>query len=174
MDKPPIGVCIIVENMPVPADRRVWQEARTLTEAGYYVSVICPKGRAFEKPHETLEGIEVYRYRTWEASGAPSYLVEYSWALVAEFWLALKIYARSRFRILQACNPPDNIFLIALFFKLFGVRFVYDQHDPIPELCEVRFPCNDFLRWTARLAERLTFRTADVAIATNTSCRESR
>jgi len=172
MPKTTIPVCIIVENLPVPADRRVWQEARALTAAGYHVSIICPQGPGFQAARETLEGIDVYRHPVWEASGKLEYLVEYSWALAAEFVLALRVYARTRFRILQACNPPDTIFLIGLFFKLLGVRFIFDQHDPTPELYEARFSGNGFLYRVARFAERLTFRTADVAISTNDTLRE--
>jgi len=172
VSKSPVPVCIIVENLPVPADRRVWQEARALTEAGYQVSIICPKGRGFEQSRETLDGIQIYRHGVWEASGALAYLIEYAWALVAEFALALRIYARTRFRILQACNPPDTIFFIGLFFKLLGVRFIFDHHDPTPELYEARFLRKGFLYWLVCLAERLTFRTADVTIVTNDSLKE--
>jgi glycosyltransferase involved in cell wall biosynthesis len=168
----PVSVCIVVENLPLPLDRRVWQEARCLTEAGYRVSIICPKGPGFERSRETLEGIEIYRHRILEGSGPLGYLVEYSWALASEFWLALRIYARNRFRVLQACNPPDTIFLIGLFFRLFGVRFIFDHHDLNPELYEVKFQRKDFFyRWVC-LVERLSFRTAEVAIATNNSYRE--
>jgi glycosyltransferase involved in cell wall biosynthesis len=167
-----IAVCIIVENLPLPFDRRVMQEARALRDAGYHVSVICPKGRGFEKSRETLEGIEIYRHRIWEASGALGYFLEYAWALTAEFLLALRIYARTRFRVLQACNPPDTIFLIALFFKLFGVRFIFDHHDLNPELFEAKFQRRGFGYKLVCWAERLTFRTANVAIATNESYRE--
>jgi glycosyltransferase involved in cell wall biosynthesis len=170
--KCPIAVCIIVENLPVPADRRVWQEARALSEAGYRVSIICPRGRGFERSRETLNGIEIYRHRIWEASGRVAYLIEYSWALTAEFVLALRIYRRSRFRILQACNPPDTIFLIGVFFKLLGVRFIFDHHDPAPELYEAKFLRKGFLYRLLRLAERLTFRTADVTMSTSDSLRE--
>jgi len=166
------AVCIIVENLPVPIDRRVWQEARTLRDAGYRVSIICPKGRGFEKGRETLEGIEIYRHRLWEASGPLGYFVEYAWALAAEFLLSLRVYARTRFRVLQACNPPDTIFLIGLFFKLFGVRFIFDHHDLNPELYEVKFRRRDWGYKLVCWAERLTYRTADVAIATNESYRE--
>ncbi len=169
----PVSVCIIVENLPVPADRRVWQESRALAEAGYCVSVICPKGPGFEQSHETVDGVEIYRHRTWETSGTLlGYLVEYGWALAAEFFLALRIYARTRFRVLHGCNPPDTIFLIALFFKLFGVRFLFDFHDPNPELFELKFHRGGLVFWLVCLAERLTFRTADVVIATNDSGRE--
>jgi glycosyltransferase involved in cell wall biosynthesis len=166
------AVCIIVENLPVPIDRRVWQEARTLRDAGYRVSIICPKGRGFEKGRETLEGIEIYRHRLWEASGPLGFFVEYAWALAAEFLLSLRVYARTRFRVLQACNPPDTIFLIGLFFKLFGVRFIFDHHDLNPELYEAKFQRRDLGYKLVCWAERLTYRTADVAIATNESYRE--
>ena len=166
------AVCIIVENLPVPIDRRVWQEARALRDAGYRVSIICPKGSGFQKSRETLEGIEIYRHWLWEASGPLGYLLEYSWALTAQFLLALRIYARTRFRVLQACNPPDTIFLIALFFKLFGVRFIFDHHDLNPELYETKFQRHDLGYKLVCWAERLTFRTARVSIATNESYRE--
>jgi glycosyltransferase involved in cell wall biosynthesis len=168
-----VPVLIIVENLPVPFDRRVWQEARALTEAGYRVSVICPKSRGFEKSRETLEGIEIYRHALREAASPLGYLVEYTWALTAQFLLALRIYRRTRFRIVHACNPPDLMFLVALVFKLFGVRLIFDHHDLNPELWEAKFGARRGLfHWLLCLAERLTFRTADVSIATNESYRE--
>lgn len=172
MTPKPIAVCIIVENLPVPFDRRVWQEARALSEAGYRVSVICPKGRGFDASRETREDIDIYRHWLWEASGPLGYFFEYAWALVAELALALRVYARTRFRVLQACNPPDTIFLIGLFFKLFGVRFIFDHHDLNPELYEAKFGRRGLGYKLVCLAERLTFRTADVTIATNESYRE--
>jgi glycosyltransferase involved in cell wall biosynthesis len=169
---PTPAVLIIVENLPVPFDRRVWQEARTLTAAGYRVSVISIKGRGFEKSYEEVEGIEIYRHSVPEASGPLGYFLEYAWALAAEFFLALRVYARTRFRVLQACNPPDTIFLIGLFFKLFGVRFIFDHHDLNPELFEAKFGKRGFFHWLVCLAERLTFRAANVSISTNESFRE--
>ena len=172
MQKHKIGVCIIIENLPVPVDRRVWQEARALRDAGYRVSVICPKARGFERGRETLEDIEVYRYRVWEASRPLGYFAEYALALAAQFLLALRVYTRTRFRVLQACNPPDTIFLVGIFFKLFGVRFIFDHHDLNPELYEAKFGRRDFGYKLVCWAERLTFWTADVSIATNESYRE--
>src|SRR2546422_1071123 len=122
MNQRPLGVCIIVENLPVPMVRRAWQQACALRDAGYRVSVISIKGAGLEQRHETIDGIEIYRHRVWEASGALGYLLEYSFALAAQFCLALRIYFRTRFRILHAWNPPDTMFLIARFFKLFGVE----------------------------------------------------
>lgn len=166
------AVCIVVENLPVPLDRRVWKEACVLRDAGYRVSVICPKGRGFTAGYELRDGIEIYRHRTFEAAKVSGYLLEYGWALLAEFFLALRVYARTRFRILQACNPPDNIFLIALFFKLLGVRFVFDHHDLSPELFEAKFGTKSgFFYRLAAFLEGCSFRTADVCIATNDSFR---
>ena len=173
MDQNPIPVLIVVENLPVPFDRRVWQEARALTAAGYRVSIICPKSRGFEKSRETLEGIEIYRHALWEAASPLGYLIEYTWALTAQLWLAAKVYTRTRFRIVHACNPPDLMFLVALAFKSFGVRFIFDHHDLNPELWEAKFGTKRGLfHGLICLAERLTFRTADVSIATNESYRE--
>ena len=166
------SVCIIVENLSVPFDRRVWNEARALHGAGYRVSVISPKAPGATSGHEVLSGIDIYRHWTWNASGRLGYIFEYAWSLAAEFALALRVYARSRFQVLQACNPPDTIFLIALFFKLFGVRFVFDHHDLGPELYQARFGGQGLAYRLMGLAERLTFRTADFSFATNESYRE--
>ncbi len=152
------GVCIIVENQPVPFDRRVWQEAQALLAAGYRVSIISPRGPGCEANAETLEGIDIYRHWTWEAHGRVGYVFEYAFALAVEFYLAWKVYARSRFRIIQGCNPPDTIFLIALAFKLLGVQFVFDHHDLSPELYEAKFGRRGLIYKMVCLAERLTFR----------------
>jgi len=167
------AVCIVVENLPVPLDRRVWKEARALRDAGYQVSVICPKGKGFTASYENLDGIEIYRHRTWEASNVSGYLLEYSWALLAEFFLTLKVFVRTRFQILQACNPPDTIFLIALFLKLFNVRFIFDQHDLGPELFEAKFGKRSGIFYSlSRLLEYCSFRVANTCIATNDSFRD--
>ncbi|HJS21552.1 MAG TPA: glycosyltransferase WbuB, partial [Steroidobacteraceae bacterium] len=102
---------IIVENLPCPFDRRVWQEATTLARAGVLVSIICPKGRGFEKSREEIDGIVIYRHAMpVEASGAWGYAVEYAWALLAQFALSLRVLAERGFDALHACNPPDTIF----------------------------------------------------------------
>ena len=173
MNHSPIAVCIIVEDLPVPFDRRVWQEACALRDAGYRVSVICPKRDEFRQGYERREGIEIHRHGLREGSTPSGYLFEYAWALAAEFRLALKVFGRTRFKILHACNPPDTIFLIARFFKLLGVRFVFDHHDLNPELYEAKFGKRGGLFYRLLLlAERMTYRTADASIATNESYRE--
>jgi glycosyltransferase involved in cell wall biosynthesis len=170
----PRRVLIIVENLPVPFDRRVWSIATTLRRAGYVVSVICPKARGYETPEETIDGIHVYRHPLpVEARGAAAYLIEYPLALFWEFVLSLKVARRHGFDVVHACNPPDLIFLVALFYKIFGrKRFLFDHHDVNPELYEAKFGRRDFFWRCLRLAERLTFRTADVSIATNESYRQ--
>jgi len=169
---PPIGVLIIVENLPFPLVRRAMQQARALRDAGYRVSVISVKGEGCEKSHEVIEGIEVYRHRFWEASSPAGYLVEYSLALASQFYLALKAYRRTRFRIVHTWNPPDIMFLIGLFFKLFGARYIFDHLDLNPELYLAKFGREDFIYRMVCLVERATFSAADVSLATNQSYRE--
>lgn len=165
-------VLIIVENLPLPFDRRVWQEARTLHAAGYQVSIICPKGKGYEKSFEELEGVAIYRHSMpFEASGALGYLAEYGWALAAEFALSLKICFTRGFDVVHGCNPPDMIFLIGGFYKLFGKKFLFDHHDINPELYEAKFQRRDFFYRLMLRLERWTFRTADVCVATNESYR---
>lgn len=166
-------VLIVVENLPVPFDRRVWQEALALREAGYGVSVICPKGKGHDSAYEVIDGIHIYRHGLpVEASGPLGYLAEYSVALFWEFVLSIKVRRRHGFTVFQACNPPDLIFLVALYHKLFhGVKFVFDQHDINPELYEVKFKRRDVFYKILRLCERLTFKTADQCIATNETLR---
>lgn len=167
-------VLIIVENLPLPFDRRVWQEATTLRKNGYQVAIICPKGRGYSEEYELLEGIHIYRHPLpLEAEGALGYLLEYSSALYFEFMLSLKILARHGFDIIHACNPPDDIFLIGWFYKFFfGKRFLFDHHDINPELYIAKFGKKDRFYRLMLLWERLTFKTADISIATNDSYRK--
>jgi len=165
-------VLIIVENLPCPFDRRVWQEALALRAAGHTVSIICPKGRGYEQGYELLEGVHIHRHPLpVEADSAVGYGLEYALALLMEFGLALRIAVTRGFDVIHACNPPDTIFLIGRFFKLFGKRFIFDHHDINPELYEAKFARRDV--WYRLLChlERWTFATADVSIATNESYR---
>ena len=163
------AVLIIVENLPVPFDRRVWQEATALKDAGYAVSVVCPKGRGFTLAEETISGINIYRHSLpFEASGASGYLVEYAAALFWELWLSFRVLRRHGFDVIHACNPPDLIFLVAAVHKmLFAKKFIFDQHDLNPELYEVKFGRRGLFHTLLCIFERLTFRLADASIATN-------
>ncbi len=163
-------VLIVVENLPLPFDRRVWQEARTLKAAGAHVSIICPTGKGHEKRRETIEGVEIYRHPLpLEAKGAIGFLAEYGAALFWETVLAWRIFFKRRFHVIQGCNPPDLIFLISLPFKLFGVKYIFDHHDINPELYEAKFNKRGFFWHLMRWFERLTFMSANVSIATNES-----
>jgi glycosyltransferase involved in cell wall biosynthesis len=166
-----LRVLIIVENLPLPFDRRVWQEANTLQDAGHQVSIICPIGKGYEKRYEEINGIAIYRHALpLEGSGAIGYLVEYSSALFWQFVLACKVLRERGFDVIQACNPPDNIFLIGLFFKFFfRKRFVFDHHDINPELYLAKFGRKDIFYRIMLWWERMTFWSADFSIATNES-----
>ena len=133
-------VLIIVENLPVPFDTRVWKEACTLQKAGYQVSVICPRSKRHPKFHEVLDWVYIYRHpMPEEKNSAAGYIWEYSCALFWEFVLAFWVFMRRGFHVIQGCNPPDTIFLIALVFKLFRVRYIFDHHDLCPEMFAVKF-----------------------------------
>lgn len=167
-------VLIVVENLPVPLDRRVWLEATALTEAGYQVSVLAPKGRGWTKDYELIDGVHCYRYpEPPEAhSGALAYAREYLHALWHWFRLAPKIRRERGFDVIHGCNPPDLIFLLGLFYRPFGVRYLFDHHDVCPELFEAKFGKRGLLYKVMLWWERLTFATADVSIATNESFRQ--
>ncbi len=166
-------VLIIVENLPVPFDRRVWLEATTLTRAGYQVSVICPKGPGYDASFEMRDGVAIYRHPLpHEGSGPLGYLVEYGTALFWQFVLATRIAFTRGFDVIHACNPPDLIFIVGAAFKLLGKRFVFDHHDLSPEMYESKFNKKGTLHSLLGFFERLTFRTADVVVSTNESYRK--
>lgn len=166
-------VLIIVENLPLPFDRRVWQEANTLKDNGAEVFIICPKGKGYESSYENIHGIHIYRHKLpVEGNSVFGYFAEYFSALFWELLLAIKIFIKHRFDVIQACNPPDLIFLVALPFKLFGVKFVFDHHDINPELYIAKKGKQDFFYKLMLFLEKLTFRLADISIATNHSYKE--
>ncbi|MDD5250631.1 MAG: glycosyltransferase family 4 protein [Rhodocyclaceae bacterium] len=169
----PRRVLILVENLPSPFDRRVWQEATTLRAAGYAVTIICPTGHGCERRHEVIDGIDIHRYRLpLEAAGAAGYALEYATALAKTSLLVGKVLLTRGFDVIHACNPPDLFFLIGGFFKLFGKKFVFDHHDLNPELYEAKFGRRDFFYRLLLRLERWTFRAADLSIATNGSYRK--
>lgn len=166
-------VLIIVENLSVPFDDRVWKEATTLQQNGYDVSVLCPKGQGHRLGYEYLEGVHIYRHPTpKEGNSAFGYLVEFGSALVWESLYSWRIFFRRGFHVIQGCNPPDTIFLIALPFKLLGVKYIFDHHDANPELYLSKFEREGFLYKVQVWLEKLTYRFSDVVMATNNSYRE--
>jgi glycosyltransferase involved in cell wall biosynthesis len=166
-------ILIIVQNLPVPFDRRVWLECQALTSAGQHVTVVCPKGSG-DPDYEVVQGVEVYKYRPYAPGGSKAgFIAEYAYSFAATAWLTLKARRSGRFAVVQACNPPDIFWPIALVLRaLDGSKFVFDHHDLCPELYESRFPTGPKLPYRAlRALERRTHRTADHVIATNDSYR---
>ena len=167
-------VLILVQNLPVPFDRRVWQEALALTGAGYQVHVVCPATREHPRRRETLDGIRIYRYPPGpEARRPAAYLLEYGIAILAQLRLALGIRLRQRIAVVHICNPPDLLFLVALPLVALGSALIYDHHDVCPELMIAKGHRPD--SWQVRLTkllERLTYRFSQVSVETNESYRD--
>jgi glycosyltransferase involved in cell wall biosynthesis len=162
--------CIVVENLPVPLDRRVWREACALRDAGWDVHVICPRSREFAQGFERLDGIGIHRHSLpLEAGGFAGFVLEYCAALFHELRLLTGIWWRRRLDVIQICNPPDLLFLAALPFKLLGARIVYDMHDICPELFAAKFGNKGRLYRIMVGLEWLTARTADHVVAANRS-----
>lgn len=164
-------ILIIVENLPVPFDTRVWQEASTLVENGYVVSVVCPKGKGYDKEYEYLNGVHIYRHDLpKEGNGALGYAREYFCALKEEYRLARKIYKERGFQVIHGCNPPDDIYLVARLFRKYGVKYVFDHHDICPELYEAKFGMKNGLFYKSQLwLERHTYKNCEIAFVTNES-----
>lgn len=166
-------ILIIVENMPVPLDFRVWKEARSLYDAGYAVTVLCPKGKGCKETYELRDGIHIYRHPMPQEGNSPvGYVWEYACALFWEMIYSWWIYLRRGFHVIQGCNPPDDIFLAALPFKLFGVKYIFDHHDVNPELYFSKYERKDFLYHAQVWLEKATFRCSDVVMSTNNSYRD--
>ncbi len=169
------NILIIVQNLPVPFDRRVWQEANTLRLAGFGVAVICPKSKTYSKSYERQDGVDIYRYPLLiEADNSVvGYVLEFVCCWFATLWLAFRAYCKCPFHVIHACNPPDTYFGIALLFRPLGVKFVFDHHDLCPELYVAKGHAKSGLIYrTLLLLERMTFRTADMVIAANESYRQ--
>lgn len=164
-------VLIIVQNLPVPFDRRVWLECQTLTSAGYDVTVICPRGKE-SRPRQVIDGVTIHTYPPYApGGGAAGFVVEYAYSFLATSLLAFRARRRGRFAVVQACNPPDVFWPLArVLRRLDGSYFVFDHHDLCPELYESRFPTRSRLPHRGLLLlERMTFRTADRVVSTNES-----
>jgi glycosyltransferase involved in cell wall biosynthesis len=165
-------ILIIVENLPLPFDRRVWYECQTLVAAGAQVCVICPTGKGYESRYELIEGVHIYRHPLpLEAQKSREYFLEYAAALFHEIRLSWTVFFTRGFDTVQGCNPPDFICVVVWPFKLFGKRYLFDHHDINPELFEVKFGKRGLLWQAMRMLEWLTFRTADVVVASNESLR---
>ena len=166
-------ILIINENLPSPFDTRTWRQATTLSDNGALVSIICPKTRDFNKKYEVINNIHIYRHPLpVEASTAKAYIIEYAVAFFWQLYLSLKIYRKKKFQVIQGCNPPDLIYLIALPFKAFKVKYVFDHRDLNPELYEAKFNKHGFFYKLMFFFEKHTYKHADYSIATNISYQE--
>jgi glycosyltransferase involved in cell wall biosynthesis len=167
-------VLIIVQNLPVPFDRRVWLECQALVADGHQVCVVCPKGEG-DLAYEVIGSVRLYKYRPYAPGGSTlGFVVEYGYSFLATAWLTLRARRSGRFDVIQACNPPDIFWPIALAARAVDrTRFVFDHHDLCPELYQSRFPYGPRLPYRAlRALERRTHRSADHVIATNDSYRQ--
>jgi glycosyltransferase involved in cell wall biosynthesis len=166
-------ILIIVENLPVPFDGRVWKEACALRDGGYEVAVLSPRGEGYAQNHEVLEGVHIYRHPIPKEGNSPlGYLWEYGCALFWEFWYTCWIFLARGFHVIQGCNPPDNIFMVALPFKVFGVKYIFDHHDANPELYYSKYEKKGFFYKAQVWLEKQTYRFSDVVMATNESYKE--
>jgi glycosyltransferase involved in cell wall biosynthesis len=164
-------VLIIVQNLPVPFDRRVWLECQALIANGYEVAVVCPKGKG-DPAYQVVDSVQLYKYRPYAPGGSKlGFIMEYGYSFAVTAWLTLKARRSGRFAVIQACNPPDIFWPIAQALRVIDrTRFVFDHHDLCPELYESRFPDGPKLPYKAlRALERRTHRTADQVISTNGS-----
>ncbi|MGH3272990.1 MAG: glycosyltransferase family 4 protein [Streptosporangiaceae bacterium] len=167
-------ILIIVQNLPVPFDRRVWLECQALTSAGHQVCVVCPRGPG-DPAYAVVDTVELYKYRPYAPGGSKaSFIAEYAYSFAATAWGVLRARRRGRFAVLQACNPPDIFWPIAMVLRaLDRTRFVFDHHDLCPELFQSRFAGGSRLAWRGLLAlEHRTHAAADHVIATNGSYRQ--
>src|SRR5215472_13628933 len=166
-------VLIIVENEAVPFDSRVWREARSLHEDGYQVMVLSPKRRGYTATHEVRNGIHIYRHPIMgEGRGRIGYALEFASALFWEFLFAFWIFCRHGFQVIQGCNPPDDIFLVALPFKILGVKYIFDHHDAGPELYLAKYGRKGLLYRLQVWLEGLCYRSSDAVMSTNGSYRQ--
>jgi glycosyltransferase involved in cell wall biosynthesis len=167
-------ILIIVQNLPVPFDRRVWLECKALVGAGHQVSVVCPKGDG-DPGYQVIGSVRLYKYRPYAPGGSKiGFVAEYAYSFLATAWMTARARLSGRFAVLQACNPPDIFWPIALVLRAIdGTRFVFDHHDLCPELYESRFPDGPQLPYRMlRGLERRTHLTAHHVIATNQSYRD--
>lgn len=167
------SVLIIVENSSVPFDPRVWREASSLFEHGYKVTVLCPRDSQYSRGYDFIDGVHIYRHpMPGDGNNLWGYLLEYTCALFWEFLYSWWIFFRHGFQVIQGCNPPDTIFLVAMPFKLLGVKYIFDHHDANPELYASKYGNQGIMFKCQVWLERLTYRFSEVVMTTNGSYRD--
>ncbi|QJU54571.1 glycosyltransferase family 4 protein [Herbiconiux sp. KACC 21604] len=166
-------VLILVQNLPLPGDRRVWLECKSLRDNGYRVAAITPAAPG-DPAYELHEGVHLYKYRPpKETSSIASFLWEFVYCWIRTFFLTMKVTRqRGVPAVIQSCNPPDTFWLIGLIMRIRGSIFVFDQHDLNPEVYESRFNKRGGFYTGLKLLERATYKTAKETIVTNESYAE--
>lgn len=169
-----LKVLMLIENASWPGDQRVKNEAVALREKGFQVSIICPKMASRLQHQESyicVDNMHIYRYRLPRTTNKyAAYMIEYIFAMLITFWLSLRVLFRHGFDVIHAANPPDLFFIIGLFYRPFGKKFIFDQHDLAPELFKVKFNNRMKLLQKVQLFfERFSYQTADLVLVTNLS-----
>ena len=163
-------ILFIVENNPVPFDVRVWSEAKAMKDFGYEVSIICPEDKRTFNKKRIIDGIFIYRHpQPLEGAGKLGLLTEYLNSIFWELLLSIIVFKKNRFHFIHGANPPDHIFFIAILYKLFGVKYIFDHHDIVPENYIAKFNKKGIFYYISLIMEKLTFKTADIVISTNKS-----
>ncbi len=168
-------VALVVLNLPVPLDRRVWMQARALADSGYDVTLVAPRSHG-QRLFERSGRIRIFRFQASKPShGFLSFTREFTQSWARSLRILRRVHRQHPIDVLQGCNPPDTIWAMTRFLP--GVKFVYDQHDLNPELFRSRFG-ELASRWarqqvsTLMMLEQRSYRTADRVLVPNESYRE--
>lgn len=181
-------VLMLLENH-FPQDVRVRQEAYKLIEHGYEVSVIGQYLTGDEPFTEVINGVKVYRLplinlftkgksskyklvkKLYRALAFAAWILEYLYFTIACFWMSVYVWVKDGFDVIHHHNPPNTLWTIAAFYKIFGKKYIFDQHDLSPQLFLSKFKLKrgGLLYWMLLLEEKICLYLADMIIATNES-----
>lgn len=169
MTKKPL-VLVIVQNLPLPGDRRVWLECKSLRDEGYEVAAITPAAPG-DLRYELHEGVHLWKYKPPPVTESKlSFVWEFVYCWLRTFFLSLSVVRRlGRPAVIQTCNPPDTYWALGLLYRPFGTKFVFDQHDLNPELFESRFNKRGPLYRALILLEKANYKVAEQVVSTNES-----
>lgn len=162
---------IFIEDTSFTFDNRVKQMAASLVENGWSVTVISQKFHDDPFYRKISDNFRTYHFPKPTAEGALGHVIEHAYTLIAGTLLTLWVALRHGFSVFHACNPMDIMWMLAFPYRLFGKRFIFDQHDLCPELYLSRADTSESdafyraLQWL----ERCSYRTAHAVISTNES-----
>jgi glycosyltransferase involved in cell wall biosynthesis len=183
-----VGRVLMLVEHAYPNDTRVRNEAETLTEAGYAVTVVALR-RTGQLRSEVVRGVQTYRlprlelfrktpgqHSTWlqrvwlKSASVLGYLSEYVYFTGACFLMSIYVAFTRGFDVIHAHNPPDTLWVVALPWQLLGRKYIYDHHDLCPELYRSRYGAkHDVVATVLQWVERANLKLADATIATNES-----